>query len=33
MASIAGVATLVMFGYVVVSSIPDIRRYIRMNTM
>jgi len=32
-ASIAGVATLVMVGYVVISSLPDIKRYIRISTM
>ena len=32
-ANLAGVATLVMVGYVVLSSLPDLKRYIRIATM
>jgi hypothetical protein len=32
-ASLAGMATLMMVGYVVLTSLSDVKRYIRINTM
>lgn len=33
MTSIAGTATLLLIGYVFLTSIPDLKRYIRISTM
>jgi exosortase/archaeosortase len=32
-ANLTGVAALLVFGYAVIRSIPDIKRYIRISTM
>jgi hypothetical protein len=31
--SVVGVATLLLAGYVILKSIPDVRRYIKISTM
>jgi hypothetical protein len=32
-ANLAGAATLMMVGYVILRSLPDVKRYIRIRTM
>jgi hypothetical protein len=31
--NVVGLAALMMFGYVVLASIPDVKRYVRISTM